>query len=198
MGARVRCFMLDLPTWHRVPAHPWTTILAASVVPCNCTVPAKGKRQPQGMSFFPHGSTSAQATEAAEAIKSWRGRRVQSQCDQECSKHRKQDSSVRWRIWLLEEDDCCIRGRHWVRQAVGWTERPSLRCPPQGKSKFWWQRLMMAQCVRPQGLLFKQCSADCSKKLKKDKLKHHQSKAQEWGRITSAFVRVLWSIHHLP
>ena len=172
MGARVRQFIPHLLTRHWVPTHPWTTILAASVAPCNCTVPARDKRerQPQGMSFFPHGSTSVQAAESAEAIMTWRGRKVQSTWDQEGSNLRKRDSSVRWRIWLLEED-CCIRGRHWVREVVGSTEGPSLRCPPRGKSRFWWQLLMMAQWLRPQGLLFKQWSANYSEKVEKEELK---------------------------
>lgn len=46
---------------------------------------------------------------------------------------------------------------------------------------------MMAQCVRPQGLLFKQWSANSSEKLKKEKLKQLQSKAQEMSKNKLGF-----------
>lgn len=85
-----------------------------------CQPGASGRHSRKAsLSFFPHDNTSEQAAEAAEATKSWRGGRVQSAWDQKGSKFRKQYSSTRWSS-LLEEKDCCIGGRHGVREAGDW------------------------------------------------------------------------------
>lgn len=140
-----------------------------------CQPGASGRHSRKAsLSFFPHDNTSEQAAEAAEATKSWRGGRVQSAWDQKGSKFRKQYSSTRWST-LLEEKDCCIGGRHGVREAEELTKDQDWGVHHKEKSCFdascWW----WLSASDLQAFLFKQLSADHSEcqQFKRKKLKQH-------------------------